>query len=345
MAKKLLCLLLCFVFLAVVGCSKAPEGLSVERGDEPTNSDASKAPALAKNPLTGIKQFENGEEKNRPVAITVNNISIAQGVQTGLCDADIVYETEVEGGITRLVAVFQDVSKVEKIGTVRSARYPFIDLALGHNAIYVHHGQDPLYATPHLAHIDHFTVDEKGLGGQRIKNNLSKEHTLYAIGGSLWELLKEKFNTKNENSNPWLTFAREDEPVSFESPAVTVNVPFSNSYRTTFMFNAETGEYERYFNGIKRTDYYTQKAVSFKNVFILLTSIQYYPDGYHKLVSLNSGEGYYCVNGTYIPIKWSKGNSKNGFIFTKADGSELTVNPGNSWVCIPNKSFCNPTFQ
>ena len=79
----------------------------------------------------------------------INNISVAQSVQTGLSKADIVYETEVEGGITRLLAVFQDITAAEKIGTIRSARYPYVDLAMGHNAIYVHCGQDGTYCEPH----------------------------------------------------------------------------------------------------------------------------------------------------------------------------------------------------
>lgn len=72
----------------------------------------------------------------------INNISTAQPVQTGLNKADIIYETEVEGGITRLMAVFQDITTAEKIGTIRSARYPYVDLAMGHNAIFIHCGQD-----------------------------------------------------------------------------------------------------------------------------------------------------------------------------------------------------------
>ena len=81
-----------------------------------------------------------------------------------------------------------------------------------------------------------------------------------------------------------------------------------------------------------------------KNVFILFTTIRNYSDNYHRQVMLESGDGYYCVNGTYTAIKWNKGAAKNGFKFTKADGSELTVNPGNSWVSIVNIGN-NPTFS
>jgi hypothetical protein len=148
------------------------------------------------NPLTGLENLESEEiAYRRPVAVMINNISVAQKVQTGLTQADIVYETEVEGGITRLMAVFQDITKVQQFGTVRSARYPYVDLAMGHNAIYVHHGQDNTYCAPHLKDTQAFTIHENNAGA-RIKNGLATEHTLYGYGPKLWEWLgtKTKFD-------------------------------------------------------------------------------------------------------------------------------------------------------
>ncbi len=60
--------------------------------------------------------------------------------QYGISQADILYETVVEGGITRLLAVFQDFD-AEKIGPIRSARHYYMDFALDHDAIYTHVGQ------------------------------------------------------------------------------------------------------------------------------------------------------------------------------------------------------------
>ena len=94
-----------------------------------------------------------------------------------------------------------------------------------------------------------------------------------------------------------------------------------------------------------RTDYFTNETTELKNVFVLLTTIRLYPDGYHRQVYLESGIGYYAVNGTYEEIAWSKGAATNGFTFTKADGTPLTVNPGKSWVCIADQNTTKPTFE
>ena len=110
MSKKALALLLCLSLFMLSACSNKTERLSVDEGEEPQSSVSSE-PVLYKNPLTGISELTDDKTDDRPVAIMVNNITTAQPVQAGLNKADIVYETEVEGGITRLLAVYQDVSK------------------------------------------------------------------------------------------------------------------------------------------------------------------------------------------------------------------------------------------
>ena len=119
MLKKILVLILCFCLCFAVGCSEE-EQLSVDDGDkiqEDINEEVKEEDKLAVNPLTGVTNLDVDRKNDRPGAIMINNISVAQPVQTGLNKADIVYETEVEGGITRLMAVFKDISKVEKVGT------------------------------------------------------------------------------------------------------------------------------------------------------------------------------------------------------------------------------------
>lgn len=345
MYRKILALAVVALLVCFAGCGKKDTG-SETSGDLPTQAEVKNEPKAEyyANPLTGVEELTKEKSQDKPVAIMVNNISVAQKVQTGLSKADIVYETEVEGGITRLLAVFQDISKVEKIGTVRSARYAYIDLAMGHNAIYIHHGQDPTYAAPHLKDTQTMVLSESN-SGYRAKNGLASEHTLYGYGNKIWDYLtKNKYNTKLTKATNWQTFADKDTQITYTNTANTVDVKFSNSYESVFKYDTEKGKYVRFFKTTERKDYFTNESEYFKNVFVLQTSITDYPDGYHRKIDLTSGSGYYCVNGTYTPIKWSKGNSSSSFVFTNEDGTPLTVNQGNSWVCIMGKNFA-PSFQ
>ena len=347
MLKKLIPILLCMCLALSVGCKKNNEPLSVDVESEPSSVPEIVVEEEKEiiNPLTGLNDVTEEEAANRPVAIMINNISVAQPVQTGLNKADVIYETEVEGGITRLLAVFQDIGNVEKIGTVRSSRYVYIDLAMGHNAIYTYHGTDPNYAKPHLADTDAYYLSTNN-GGTRISNGLATEHTLFAYGAKLWENIKSSDRTiVNKNTATWLNFAKDDEPVNFENTADSISVSFSSYYNTLFKYDSETGRYVRYFRDEERKDYYTGESVTVKNVFVLNAEMGHYPKEKYRKIDLKSGSGYYCVNGTYTPITWTKGASSNSFVFKNEDGTELTVNPGNSWVCIADSSRSNPTFE
>ena len=63
--------------------------------------------------------------KQRPYAIMINNIETSLP-QSGVSQAEMIYEAQVESGITRLMAVFQDVDNIEKIGSIRSARHYYM---------------------------------------------------------------------------------------------------------------------------------------------------------------------------------------------------------------------------
>ena len=341
MFKKFTAVLLCLVMIACfAGC-----GQKDVYSSQTENADEQIGEVYYINPLTGVKNLDEQTSKLRPTAIMVNNVSTAQGVQTGVSKADIIYETEVEGGITRLMAVYQDISKVEKIGSVRSARYPYVDLAMGHNAVYVHCGQDPTYCAPHLKDCDDLSIDTNSKGAARIPNGLASEHTLYAYGGKLFENIAGKFETKAKTNSPWANFASEDEKLTLDAGAATaVSVPFPAN-TTKFTYDSSTALYTRLSKGAVHTDYFTNEVTTVKNIFVLLTSITDYPDGKHRKVALESGDGYYITNGTYQLIKWTKGSDSDSFKFTDTEGKEIKISAGNSWVCIANKATCKPSFE
>lgn len=346
MLKRVLAALMAVLMIFVVACSDSDVVY-----DDLSNYESESTPVvedetteLTVNPLTGVAEFEDASKASqRPIAIMVENSTISMSAQTGLSKADVIYETEVEGGITRLVAVFQDISQVEKIGNVRSARYPYVDLALGHDAVYVHCGQDPTYCAPHLKDIDDIDVNNDDTGSKRIPNGLSSTHNVYIITKDLLSRIKNNFELKKDNIKPWAQFT--DEAVSLQGGSATsVSVPFPAS-TTRFTYDQQSGLYTRLIGSNVQSDYFTKEKTQVKNIFILMTSISYYPDGEHRKVALESGKGYYITNGTMQEINWSKGKSTNGFKFTDKDGNELKVSAGSSWVCIANKNTCKPVIE
>lgn len=334
MTKKIFALTLSLLLLlSVCGCKENEIVISDE-----TPSVVEKQKFY--NELTGL-EIDEAKKDAKPVAVMINNISTAQGVQTGLNSVDIIYETLVEGGITRMVTVTKDVTKLPQIGTVRSARYVFLDIALGHNATYVHGGFDPIYFKKHKDELGVKTLDINSTAakyGLRQKNGLSSEHTLYTTGAKLEEGRKAFKMDTTATQTKWLSFGDAAAPITPATPCTKLNVFFSGSQKTAFTYDAATGRYVKSSNGKERTDYLTGEKLTVKNIFVLFTTVSAYSDGYHMNIGLQGGTGYYVSNGGYEEIKWSKGSANNPLSITKADGTELTVNAGNSYICITGQN-------
>lgn len=344
MNKRFLAVILAAVMcVSFVGCKKGNKNPADGSGDSANINGIETKYAV--NPLTGIENLDKSKVNQRPFSLMVNNISIAQGVQTGLDKADIVYETYVEGGITRLMAVFKDVTKLDDIGTCRSARYSYVDIAGGHDALYFHAGLDRKYCAKHFTELgsDHINLLESSSKySQRIKNGRAVEHTLYTSGKQLWNAAKgykRRTTTSGKYLNNWMNFNKEGEDVKpSDGVANKITVPFSSSYVTGFNYNEKDKMYYKTQNGSKHMDWKAGKQLKFKNILVLNTSVSYFPDNKHVKTSLTSGSGYYCSDGGYQKIKWKKGGTSDVLTITKADGQPVAYNAGTSWVCFVKTS-------
>ena len=88
-----------------------------------------------------VKEPQTFKGTARPIAVMIDN-NVNARPQAGLNDAYMVYEMIVEGGESRLMALFKGTS-LSKIGPIRSSRHYFLDYALENDAIYVHFGWSP----------------------------------------------------------------------------------------------------------------------------------------------------------------------------------------------------------
>ena len=91
------------------------------------------------NPLTGLRTDYSMGDTFKPLAIVVDNVDAAYAHQSGLTQADILYETLVAPGISRFMMLVSDYSKLSPICNVRSARLEHLDIIGSHNAIMVAH--------------------------------------------------------------------------------------------------------------------------------------------------------------------------------------------------------------
>lgn len=341
--KKVKLIVLWLIIISLLcSCSKTPVQPPVTEEQPPVEEVLPPEPVRYKNNLTGEYTLEyESDTKIRPVAVAVNNQSNARRCQTGLETADIVYETYVEGGITRTLAVYKDISKAGEIGSIRSARYDFVDICLGNDATYIHAGVDYTYCQPY---INRLGVDDANLllgslygYAYRLDNGMALEHTLYAKGDSLDKMLTDKGWRKTvdeAHAGDWQSFNETEQKLK-DGTATTITAKFSGDYTSIFDYDTETEVYKKR----DHKDWRSGNEISVKNVVVLFTPLTSFEDGYRVKVGLDSGHGYYFSSGTYQKINWSKGDATDGFKFTDESGAPIGYNPGNSWVCIVSRGM------
>lgn len=327
------------------GCGKEekveetkPETTLVETTAEQTTAPVTE-PVLPTNinPLTGEAGYDEALLKNRPVMISVENHKDARP-QWGITDADIVWEMEAEGGITRMLLMFSDASRIpDKVGPTRSARHYFVELVEGFDAIFVHFGGSPqaynALSNHGTAHIDGMT--DSGTFARDNSRNVSSEHRAYTTGAKVVSAIENKnFRTTAEDEylNPF-----KFTPVArklADGKCTQMVVDFSSYAKYTYTYNADKNVYYSSLNGnaFKDSDGNQQ---NFSNLLICYADKSYLGDAKGRIsLDLSEGNGVYVSNGTYEEITWKKGDYSDMMKFYDKDGNELSFNTGRTYIGI-----------
>lgn len=296
------------------------------------------------NPLTG-EGLEEDISGQRPIAIMINNLKKSLP-QAGVSQADIIYEIMAEGGVTRLLALYQSVEGVGEIGTVRSARDYFVSLAYGHDAIFLHAGGSPqAYISIRqwgVTALDCVNGPYEGTLYWRDKErrkNAGMEHSVMTSGEKICELLPTYSRVTLEHKEGYtepLAFLGEDE-IAQGSPAERVSVKFSASKTGVFTYDPEIGLYRVEEFGAPYIDANTGEQVAVKNVLVLFTdvgAIKGDDKGRQSVRTTGTGEGIFLCDGTVQDIRWSKKDNSTPLSYTDAAGQPLKLGVGHSYINI-----------
>ena len=121
--------------------------------------------------------------------------------------------------------------------------------------------------------------------------------------------------------------------------ANNIDITFSASKRTSFIYDSINKVYKRYQNDLEHIDYVTKKQYTTKNIITYqVRNSSYDSYGRQELDNIGSGNGYYISNGYAVPITWEKKNRSSQTIYKYLDGKEITVNDGNTHILIQPKN-------
>ncbi len=288
--------------------------------------------------LTG-KYISKKTAKQRPFAVIINNIEYANLHQQGTSKIDVMYEALAEGGITRMLGVYQGTDKIKRLGSVRSARHYFVSFASEWDAIFCHFGQTK-YAISKMEELKINNLSGlSAIGGVVYKRDstLHAPHNVFTSGSQMLKGAKQLgYSTKiNEDKMAkHFEFYDTDTDLDGASGTTYINLPFSN-YSTCYLkYDKKTKEYKKFEYRTQHKDHKNNKQLSFKNVIIQLvkeTNID--RNGYqHLYLHKRKGEGYYITNGKRMKIKWRKNEEEGTMCYYDTDGNVLTINPGKTYI-------------
>lgn len=297
--------------------------------EEPTTVPTTEPPVLYTNPLTG--EAVDAPIQTRIFTCTISNV-IAALPTYGVNDSDIFWEMLVNGGATRGLAMYADVTKAGEIGSIRSARYNFVDICEAYDAVLAYAGGSD-YVINKIYNCGIAHLNDNGVyfyrHNDRLYGGYDWEHCLSTNGPALLEYAESwEYRTATEREDYGLVFAEGATPQGED--ATDIYFEFWNNTRN-MIYNAETGKYEYWMYGEEATDFFTHDPISFKNV-LLLQMVVYNDDIYHVAAMDGSGVGYYACNGKIIPIQWHHENELEPFTFTLMDGTPLVMDVGNSYI-------------
>lgn len=333
--------------------TSAPQTTPAETTDAQTTLGGTEGETTASEPdepvyinrLTGEAADEETYYK-RPVAFMINNIRRANP-HVGTTGAMVIYECEVEGGITRQMMLTTDYEALSVVGSIRSSREYFIDYAMGHDAIYVHAGgSDQAYLELAQRHVDNIDgtrgVNPAGTfyrDPDRLAT-MGAVHAYVTTGDRLAKAIAyHKYRT--EISPDTETTFRFVTPGTSYIPdgqtAEHVRMSYTASHCPEFVYDAATGKYLRYqFLHEPQTDSATGQQLSFDNVVILSVKRTALHDekGHIDLVTSGEGDGYYIYGGKAMAIRYRKANDDAPLRLFCPDGEELLLNTGKTFVNV-----------
>ena len=296
-------------------------------------------------------EWIDGELYNqRPLAVMIPNESSAIP-HYGLSEASVLYEVNVEGRMTRMMAIFEDYESIEKLGNIRSLRDYYAYWAFEWDAVICHFG-NPYYADDILSQVTTDNLDGNVITSDPFfrSSDRKKPHNAYLDGTLIKNALKQnkiEVTDRGLADATHYNFTTPSEPntltqYSYVEDATYINMtscyPLTRCY---FEYNPDDGLYYR-------SQYLSQgtdgphidgangKQLSFTN--IIIQSNEYAvrdPSGYLWFQTIDTGrDAWYITQGKLIKCTWEKDSEYGATRYYDQSGKEIIFNTGKTMVMI-----------
>jgi hypothetical protein len=275
-------------------------------------------------PLTGLPYPKRLLKDRSALTIKIDNTPEAMP-QYGINEADVVYEEIVEGGITRLAAIFN--SQVPKVvGPVRSVRRTDREIVFPIGGIFAFSGGAE-YAVRSIETAPVKLYDEANAGAAMFRDPSRQiPHNLFANA----QLLMDK-DGKPRPPPPLFTYLSSGE--KFRGPKVkSFVVNFAGGYAVTYDWDSKTKSWERSIFGAPDV---TAGGVRVSPTNVIVMTVNYVGgvgviDSYAQLIG--SGHVEVFSNGRVDHGTWSRPNLRHDAVYKNLQGKIINLTPGQTFV-------------
>lgn len=321
------------------------------------------------NSLTGLPYPDDAAKNRRNLIVKVSNYTWVVRPQSGLSEADIVWEYEVEGSVTRFAAIYRSHGS-DHVGSVRSGRLMDLELVPMYQALLAYSGSnDPIKdMILHGSCIDPKTGSRSPCDPNNpdaIQSTLWKyqaitpqfgdncppfcrfprtglafEHTLFANTFQIWDLASKR----NVNTPiPARGFAFDETPPPASRTANDIFIQWPNKDQDArWQYNPKDNKYYRWNTGIPHVDANTGQQLSADNVIIIEAFHKNRPDIYESEAGSPAIEiqlwgqerAFLFRDGKWYEGIWMRRNREKGALMLMSqDGkTPMVLKPGNSWI-------------
>lgn len=303
---------------------------SAQTSDAPDASPEAPVEPVARRLIDGAPMDEE-QKPLRYFAVVIDNLTVARP-QAGIAGAPLVIEAPVEGGITRLLAIFPEGADVPRVGPVRSARPYFLDWASEFDALFTHVGGSP-EALEKLAAFDMRDLNEFFAGAYFSRDrSKSAPHNVFT---SLEEIAEADAKRYGDREVPVVAGWRfkQDAAADERPESAALRVKYGDSRMdVAWTYDRETNEYVRSQGGREHRDE-NGSPVRAKNIVVQYAKVSVIDDvGRRRITTVGEGDALIAIDGIAVHGTWRKDARDARTRFYDASGNQIRFNAGPTWI-------------
>ena len=320
----------------------------LSKPDQPKQPLSSPTPVVKKEepkpkyyaPLTGLEVTDQSTTTKPVTGIMIENSPDARP-QSGLKQAEVVYEAIAEGGITRFLALYQQ-NKPQLIGPVRSVRMYYVDWVAPYNASVAHVGGSAA-ALAEVRNGNYRDIDQFFNSAYYWRaTDRYAPHNVYTS----FEKLDALNASKQYTTSNFTAWPRQDGKAAETPSATSIGINFSSAlFNTHYDYDAQSNTYLRSVGGEASNDREQGRIAPNVVIAMKVNMSLVMEDGYREsITTTGNGEADIFQNGTITKAEWHKASRAGSITFTDENGNEIKLNRGQTWIAAVPTSTGSVTW-